>query len=83
MTCSNCSICFVKVRKSIVTVWVLRDYESGSWQNNLKVRVIALGLRERNVHVIGFGIMKDNILVFSTEQNIYSRGLDEETFMMV
>ncbi|CAI8598036.1 unnamed protein product [Vicia faba] len=80
---SNTSICLVKSRKSVFTIWILKDYKSCSWQKILKVRVNALGLEEKDAHVTGFTVMNGNILVFSTKHKIYSCGLDEETFMMV
>ncbi|XP_058783439.1 uncharacterized protein LOC131658123 [Vicia villosa] len=81
VTSCNSSICLVKLRKSVFTIWILKDYKS--WQKILKVRVNALGLEEKDAHVTGFTVMNGNILVFSTEQKVYSCGLDEETFMMV
>ncbi|KEH25806.1 hypothetical protein MTR_6g034615 [Medicago truncatula] len=45
---SNNSICLVKLRNFVFTVWFLKDYESGSWKKVLKVRLRALGLNETN-----------------------------------
>ncbi|CAK8567130.1 unnamed protein product [Lathyrus sativus] len=83
VTESNNSICLVKSRKSVFTIWYLKDYKSCSWRKILRVRVKALGLEEKDARVTGFTVMNGNILVFSTEHKIYSCGLDEETFMMV
>ncbi|XP_058783448.1 uncharacterized protein LOC131658135 [Vicia villosa] len=83
VTSSNSSICLVKSRKSVFSIWILKDYNSCSWKKILKVRVNALGLEEKDAHVTGFTVMNGNILIFSTEHKIYSCGLDEETFMMV
>ncbi|AES59267.1 putative F-box domain-containing protein [Medicago truncatula] len=80
---SKRSICLVKVRKSVFTVWYLKDYESSSWQKVLKVRVRGLGLQEKNPQVTGFTVTNGDILVFATEEKVYSCGLNEERFMMV
>ncbi|XP_050884825.1 F-box protein At5g49610-like [Lathyrus oleraceus] len=82
VTSSNRSICLVKSTRSVFTIWFLKDYKSCLWQKILKVRVNALGLKEKDAHVTGFTIMNGKDLVFSTEQKIYSCGLDGETFMM-
>ncbi|GAU38076.1 hypothetical protein TSUD_318700 [Trifolium subterraneum] len=83
VTSSNRSICLVKLSESVFTIWVLKDYESASWQKILKVRVKDLGLKEKDVDVTGFMVMNGDLLVFSTEQKIYSCRLDNERFMMV
>ena len=83
VTSSNRSNCLVKSRKSVFTIWFLKDCKSCLWKKILKVRVNALGLEEKDTHVTGFAVLNDNILVFSTEQMIYNCGFDGETFMMV
>jgi len=81
---SKRSICLVKLlKKSIFTVWHLKDYESSSWQKVLKVRVRALGLQEKDPQVTGFTVMNGDLLVFATEEKVYSCGLNEERFMTV
>ncbi|XP_058776546.1 uncharacterized protein LOC131650855 [Vicia villosa] len=80
---SYSSICLVKLRKCVITVWFLKDYDSSLWQKVLKVRVRALGLREKDPNVTGFTIMNGNLLVFSTEEKMYTCALDDENFMMV
>ena len=82
-TSSNSSICLVKLRNSVFTVWFLKDYESGSWKRVLKVRVRALGLNETNPNVRGFMVMNGNLLVFATDEKLYSYGLEGESYMMV
>ncbi|AES71971.2 putative F-box domain-containing protein [Medicago truncatula] len=82
-TSYNSSICLVKLSKSVFTIWVLKDYESGSWQKVLKVRVRALGLKEKDPNVRGFMVMNGDLLIFATEEKVYSCGLDCERYMMV
>jgi len=80
---SNSSICLVKLRNSVFTVWFLKDCESGSWEKILKVRVSALGLNETNPKVTGFMVMNCNLLIFATEEKLYSCGLEDESYMIV
>ncbi|XP_058774797.1 uncharacterized protein LOC131649070 [Vicia villosa] len=80
---SNQSICLVKLKKFAFTVWCLRDYKSGTWQKVLKKRVKALGLKEKYPHVTGFMVMNGHLLVFATEENVYSCDLGDEKCMMV
>jgi F-box interacting protein len=77
------SICLVILSKSVFTIWVLEDYESASWQKVSKVRVKELGLKEKDADVTGFTVMNGDLLVFSTEEKIYSCGLDDGRFPMV
>ncbi|CAJ2641540.1 unnamed protein product [Trifolium pratense] len=81
------SICLVKLSKSAFTIWVLKDYESASWKKVFKVRVKDLGLKEEkdvDVERVGFTVMNGgDLLVFSTENKIYSCRLDDERFKMV
>jgi hypothetical protein len=83
VTGSNSSICLVKLKNSIFEVWILEDYKSSTWKKVLEVRVGALGLKEKNLNVIGFTVMNGDLLVFATEKNVYSYGLNGEKFMIV
>jgi hypothetical protein len=80
---SNQSICLVNLRKPIFTVWYLKDYESALWEKVLDVNVKELGLKEKDHDVRGFTVMNGNLLVFATEEKVYSCGLDDKIFMMV
>ncbi|KEH37874.1 hypothetical protein MTR_2g450270 [Medicago truncatula] len=82
-TSSDSSICLVKLINYVFTVWFLKDYESGSCKKVLKVRVRALRLNETNPNVRGFIVMNGNLLVFATEEKLYSYGLEGESYMMV
>ncbi|CAJ2629084.1 unnamed protein product [Trifolium pratense] len=83
VTSSNSSICLVKLRDSGFIIWILKDYKSSSWEKLLEVRVEALELKEENPNVTGFTIMNGDLLVFATEENVYSCGLDNEKSMKV
>jgi F-box interacting protein len=83
VTSSNSSICLVKLRESVFTIWILKDYKSSTWKKVLEERVETLGLKEKNPNVTGFTIMNGDLLVFATEKNVYSCGLDDEKFAMV
>ncbi|CAK8537087.1 unnamed protein product [Lathyrus sativus] len=80
---SNQSICLVTLKKFAFTVWCLRDYELGIWQKILKIRVKALGLKEEDPNVTGFMVMNGHLLVFATEENVYSCDVGDEECMMV
>jgi hypothetical protein len=83
VTSSNSSICLVKLRESVFSIWILKDYKSSTWKKVLEERVETLGLKEKNPNVTGFTIMNGDLLVFATEKNVYSCGLDDEKFAMV
>lgn len=77
-TCSTTqSICLVRLRKSVFTIWVLTKYETSSWKRVVKVRVKAmLGLMERDPIVTGFTVLNGDLLVFATEKKkVYGYGL--------
>ncbi|CAJ2668132.1 unnamed protein product [Trifolium pratense] len=80
---SNGSICLVKLRKSTFTVWYLRDYESCSWEKVFKMRVRAMGLKEKDLDVTSFTVVNGNLLVFATNERVYSCGLDDKRFMVI
>ncbi|MED6138053.1 hypothetical protein PIB30_070718 [Stylosanthes scabra] len=78
---SSQSICLVRLRKRVFTIWVLMNYELGSWRRILKVRVKAmLGSMEQNPSVKGFIILKDD-LVFATEKKVHAYGLTNDRYM--
>ncbi|KAH1151682.1 hypothetical protein GYH30_045263 [Glycine max] len=80
---AQCSICLVRLRKSVFTVWILTDYEPSRWLRILKVRTKGMGLREENPKITGFAVMNGDLLVFATETRVYSYGLTEENYMRV
>ncbi|XP_004502368.1 F-box protein At5g49610-like [Cicer arietinum] len=83
VTNPNGSICLVKLRECVFNVWFLKDCESSSWQKVLEVRVKALGLKEKDLDVRGFMVMNGDLLIFATENKVYSCGLSGERFMVV
>ncbi|KAK4253242.1 hypothetical protein QN277_010569 [Acacia crassicarpa] len=81
-TSSDESICLVRLRKNVFTIWVLADYEIGKWRRVLKIRVKAMGVKEEDhVHVTGFIVMNGDQLIFATEMKTYGYGLSHENFM--
>ncbi|KAI4332857.1 hypothetical protein L6164_017734 [Bauhinia variegata] len=77
---SNQSLCLVRLRKNVFTAWVLEDYEAGSWVRVLKIRVKAMGVKEKDFNVTDFIVMNGDSLVFSTERKIYRYGLKGERY---
>ncbi|KAJ1407318.1 hypothetical protein SESBI_24423 [Sesbania bispinosa] len=82
-TSSTQSICLVRLRKFVFTIWVLTKYESSSWRRILKVRVKAMGLMEKNPIVTGFIVLNGDLLVFATKKKVYGYGLTNEKYMRV
>ncbi|KAI9076099.1 hypothetical protein K1719_041913 [Acacia pycnantha] len=79
---SDESICLVRLRKNVFTIWVLADYEIGKWRRVLKIRVKTMGVKEEDhVHITGFVVMNGDRLVFATEMKIYGYGLRQKNFM--
>ncbi|MED6111863.1 hypothetical protein PIB30_056261 [Stylosanthes scabra] len=68
------SMCLVRLRKRVFTVWILTNYESCGWRRILKVRVRGMGLMEQNPVITGFTVLNGD-LVFATEKKVYSYGL--------
>ncbi|MED6208039.1 hypothetical protein PIB30_041352 [Stylosanthes scabra] len=68
------SMCLVRLRKRVFTVWILTNYESCGWRRILKVKVRGMGLMEQNPVITGFTILNGD-LVFATEKKVYSYGL--------
>ncbi|KAJ1381842.1 hypothetical protein SESBI_44765 [Sesbania bispinosa] len=58
---------FGKIEKSCLYHMVLKDYESRSWERILKVRVKAMGLKEKYPKVTRFMVMNGELLIFATE----------------
>ncbi|RDY07608.1 F-box protein, partial [Mucuna pruriens] len=77
------SICLVRLRKSVFTIWILTDYESDRWKRILKVRTKGMGLKEKDPKITGYTVMNGDALVFATETRIYSYGLTYEKYMTV
>ncbi|KAJ7949488.1 F-box protein [Quillaja saponaria] len=73
------SICLVRLRKSMFTIWVLTNYNSVLWTRVLKIRVRAMGVKEKNSIIAGFIVMNGDSLVFATEKKIYRYGLMGES----
>lgn len=79
---SDESICLVRLRKNVFTVWVLTDYEVNKWRKILEIRVKAMGMKEEDpVTVTGFTVMNGDRLIFTTEKKIYGYGLRQEIYM--
>ncbi|XP_054813282.1 F-box protein At5g65850-like [Prosopis cineraria] len=79
---SDQSICLVRLRKKVFTVWVLTDYEVNKWRKILKIRVKAMGTKEEDPIIItGFTVMNGDRLIFTTEKKIYGYGLRQEIYM--
>ncbi|XLS64303.1 hypothetical protein HN51_024277 [Arachis hypogaea] len=43
------TICLVRLRKCVFTIWILTNYESCSWRRIMKVRVKRMGLVEQTL----------------------------------
>ncbi|XLU63911.1 hypothetical protein S245_023120 [Arachis hypogaea] len=76
------TICLVRLRKCVFTVWILTNYESCSWRRIMKVRVKGMGLVEQNPDIRGFTILNDD-LVFATDKKVYAYGLTSEKYMVL
>ncbi|KAK7359339.1 hypothetical protein VNO77_01294 [Canavalia gladiata] len=83
ITSSNRSICLVRLRKSVFTIWVLMKYESSLWRKILKVRVKAMGIIEEDPIVTGFTVLNGDLLIFATKKKVYSYGLKDEQYMRI
>ncbi|RDX72049.1 hypothetical protein CR513_48521, partial [Mucuna pruriens] len=67
---NNQSICLVRLRKRVFTIWVLTKYELCLWRRILKVRVKAMGVVEKDPIVKGFVVLNGDLLVFATEKKV-------------
>ncbi|XP_061352705.1 F-box protein At5g07610-like [Gastrolobium bilobum] len=83
VTSSTKSICLVRLRKFVFTIWALRDYESSSWRMILKIRVKAMGLVEQDPTVTGFTVLNGDLLVFATTKKVYGYGLSNENCIVL
>nr|KYP58610.1 hypothetical protein KK1_014025 [Cajanus cajan] len=72
---SNQSICLVRLRKRVFTVWILTNYESSLWRRVLKIRVKAMELMEKDPIIKGFTVLNGDLLVFATEKKVYGYDL--------
>ncbi|XP_020208194.1 putative F-box protein At1g47790 [Cajanus cajan] len=77
------SICLVRLRKSVFTIWILRDYPSNSWLRILKIRTKAMGLKEEDPKITGFTVMNSGLLILATKTKVYSYGLTQQNYMRV
>ncbi|KAL2342858.1 hypothetical protein Fmac_004143 [Flemingia macrophylla] len=77
------SICLVRLRKSVFTIWILTDYHSNRWLRILKVRTKGMGLREEDPKITGFTVMNSEFLILATTTRVYSYGLTQENYMKV
>ncbi|KAL2334962.1 hypothetical protein Fmac_016175 [Flemingia macrophylla] len=77
------SICLVRLRKSVFTIWILKDYHSNRWLRILKVRTKVMGLREEDPKITGFTVMNSDFLILATMVRAYSYGLTQENYMKV
>ncbi|WVZ24114.1 hypothetical protein V8G54_002658 [Vigna mungo] len=81
VTDSDQSICLVRLRKRVFTVWVLVKYETSLWKKILKIRVRAMGLLENDpsqIVVKNFIVLNGELLVFATEDKVYVYGLSDK-----
>ncbi|XLU22601.1 hypothetical protein S245_058667 [Arachis hypogaea] len=76
------TICLVRLRKRVFTVWILANYESSSWRRIMKVRVKRMGLVEQNPEIRGFTILNGD-LVFATNKKVYAYVLTSEKYMVL
>ncbi|RYQ89586.1 hypothetical protein Ahy_B09g096150 isoform A [Arachis hypogaea] len=76
------TICLVRLRKRVFTVWILTNYESSSWRRIKKVRVKGMGLVEQNPVIKGFTVLNGD-LVFATKKKVYTYGLTSEKYMVL
>ncbi|KAF7813369.1 F-box protein [Senna tora] len=78
------SICLVRLRKCVFTIWILTDYKSCKWKRVLKIRVTAMGIIEDEPIIVkGFIVMNGDCLVFATKKKVYSYGLSRENYRVV
>ncbi|KAF7838895.1 F-box protein [Senna tora] len=80
---SDESICLVRLRKCVFTVWVLVDYEASKWRRILKIRVKEiLGIKEEDPIIVrGFKVINGDYLVFATQKKVYGYGLGCKIYM--
>ncbi|KAF7152970.1 hypothetical protein RHSIM_Rhsim01G0262200 [Rhododendron simsii] len=65
------SICLVKLLKGVLIVWVLRDFNSGSWDRILKIRGRAMRMVELEPIITGFTVLKGSMLIVTTTKRVY------------
>ncbi|WVZ21929.1 hypothetical protein V8G54_000473 [Vigna mungo] len=79
-TDSNQSICLVRLRKDVFTVWVLTEYKSSLWKKILKIRVRAMEVLENDPYQIvvkSFIVLNGELLMFTTEKKVYLYGFSD------
>ncbi|XP_027335177.1 F-box protein At3g26010-like [Abrus precatorius] len=77
------SICLVRLRKHVFTIWILTNYESSKWKRILKVRVKAMGMNEKDPIIKGFVVLNGDLLVIATKNSVYGYGLTNEKYMII
>jgi len=81
VTDPNQSICLVRLRKRVFTIWILTDYESSLWRKIQKIRIKAMGLLESDPFDLGvkdFILLNREFLAFATEKKVYLYGLSDK-----
>ncbi|CAJ1920322.1 unnamed protein product [Sphenostylis stenocarpa] len=74
------SICVVRLRKQVFTVWALRQHESSLWKKVLKIRIKAMGIEAKDpsqIIVKDFSVLNGHLLVFATKDKLYAYGLND------
>ena len=77
----NQSICLVRLRKRVFTIWVLREYESSLWKKIVKIRIKAMRLLESDpsdLRVKDFFLLNREFLVFATQKKVYLYGSSDK-----
>ncbi|XP_020208880.1 uncharacterized protein LOC109805689 [Cajanus cajan] len=77
------SICLVRLKKFVFTIWILKDYYSNKWLRILKIRTKRMELREENPKITGFTVMNGSLLILATKAKVYSYGLTEQNYTRV
>jgi len=73
----NQSICLVRLRKHVFTIWTLTHYETSEWRRVLKIRVKAMVKDHPIIRVKGYAVLNGDLLVFATEKKVYGCGLND------
>ncbi|KAK2994675.1 hypothetical protein RJ640_026154 [Escallonia rubra] len=68
---SESSICLVRLRKSVFSVWKLVDSDFSRWKHILKMRAVAMGIKEPQLTIAGFTVINGNSLLIATNKKIY------------
>lgn len=75
----NQSICLVRLKQLVFTVWILIDYQRWLWKRIVKLKVTGKRIMEESPIVIqGFTVLNGDLLVFATNKKVYSYDLGRE-----